>query len=792
MKRIITLLLVSIILNAHAQPEKPDIFLSHKEMVQTGGGGSAADYASLNTSGANIVKTGLIFSTTGTYRVDLVAYSLNQTPIVKVDVDGVSVNITVPSSYNSSSSPGIFSALLPSITAGTHTLTISLTNYSAMAGVGLIYLTRSSSATPYVYPVIKKDDRTIVAGQYLTARHFGSGHLRGFSKGLFSSNSDMDALKATGANLVRLWVKMDTVVGGNSYIWRVADTALLRSNINYLTAMGGVYMIITVDVRPNDVGQIYWGTSARAIAYRTSIASKWKALANVWKSNKMIAAFDIVNEPRGSGGYNFNYAEVIRFQQQILDSIRTVDSNHVVAIEVENNDMLAKFIPLPDTNLIYSPHGYSPMNITHQGIAPHTVRNKYPTITPTSNQGVFGKTELSKQHDGPRAMANRFHVPIWYGEFGCASWAPLNDAGKWSSTEWGNDNISLIEAEGFSWAYLAWRPVAIWDPEIPQTFWNSFTFTNASPTANPGSDVYASARSDTAPTIVMLKGWFGLNVASNITPSADAGPDTLLVLPTDTATLMGKGNDPDGQVMNFLWTKIAGPSSVIISSPTLSTTQVAIGGQGAYSFELRVTDSKGAVAKDTVSVVLVAGVLPLKLLSFSGKLVNENVRLEWETSNEWNVTGYQVEKMTGTTWNRLATVRPAFGNRAANHYGMMDFSPPSGANFYRLKIESTDGNINYSNVLGIEVSGGNSFFQNFPNPFSSNTAIKFELVEKTDLKIIVYNSLGSEVAVLFNGTKMAGPHMVQWNTANLAPGNYYYKIATTNNHVVTKKMLKLE
>ncbi len=85
----------------------------------------------------------------------------------------------------------------------------------------------------------------------------------------------------------------------------------------------------------------------------------------------------------------------------------------------------------------------------------------------------------------------------------------------------------------------------------------------------------------------------------------------------------------------------------------------------------------------------------------------------------------------------------------------------------------------------------NIIFQNFPNPFSTVTNIKFEIAEKTSVKIIVYNSIGTEVAVLVNEIKQPGAYQAQWNATNVSAGNYFYKVILGNNNIITKKMLKL-
>ena len=49
---------------------------------------------------------------------------------------------------------------------------------------------------------------------------------------------------------------------------------------------------------------------------------------------------------------------------------------------------------------------------------------------------------------------------------------------------------------------------------------------------------------------------------NNKSPTAVAGPDQVITLPTDSVSLDGSGsNDPDGTISNWLWTKISGPAT---------------------------------------------------------------------------------------------------------------------------------------------------------------------------------------------------------------------------------------
>ena len=94
-----------------------------------------------------------------------------------------------------------------------------------------------------------------------------------------------------------------------------------------------------------------------------------------------------------------------------------------------------------------------------------------------------------------------------------------------------------------------------------------------------------------------------VNAAANIPPTANAGTDQSITLPTNTVSLTGTGTDTDGTISSYNWTKISGPSGTITTASSAATSVTGLT-EGIYQFELRVTDNKGATAVDTVNVIV--------------------------------------------------------------------------------------------------------------------------------------------------------------------------------------------
>ncbi|MCF8372902.1 MAG: right-handed parallel beta-helix repeat-containing protein [Bacteroidales bacterium] len=80
--------------------------------------------------------------------------------------------------------------------------------------------------------------------------------------------------------------------------------------------------------------------------------------------------------------------------------------------------------------------------------------------------------------------------------------------------------------------------------------------------------------------------------------------------------------------------------------------------------------------------------------------------------------------------------------------------------------------------LTISGKGYDSFmlFQNRPNPFRDATEISFYLPEASNVILMVYNTLGEKIEELVSSRYEAGKYSVTFETGNLAPGTYFYKI----------------
>jgi hypothetical protein len=160
---------------------------------------------------------------------------------------------------------------------------------------------------------------------------------------------------------------------------------------------------------------------------------------------------------------------------------------------------------------------------------------------------------------------------------------------------------------------------------------------------------------------------------------------------------------------------------------------------------------------------------------------------------------WQMQQVEGLNGQTAQTLNLHFGLGNAAVIDSIKIIWPSGTtdvytnvqpnNFYKATEGQTF--ILGVNTISTEAPDKYSLHQNYPNPFNPATLIRYELAEKSAVKLQVIDNTGKQVALLVDGNNAAGVYEVSFNGANLASGIYFYKL-TTEKFSETKKMILLK
>jgi hypothetical protein len=204
--------------------------------------------------------------------------------------------------------------------------------------------------------------------------------------------------------------------------------------------------------------------------------------------------------------------------------------------------------------------------------------------------------------------------------------------------------------------------------------------------------------------------------------------------------------------------------------------------------------------------------VPITLSSFTARpaQAREGVHLEWTTISEVNNYGFTVQrKCSGEFQDLPGAFIAGKGTTATPHqYTYRDTTiSVAGSYEYRLKQQDLDGTVHYSTSVSVDViltgvadaaPGEFRLTQNSPNPFNPSTVIRYTVgvvggqpSGASSVKIVVYDLLGREVAVLVNGMKEPGTYSVVFNATGCSNGVYLCRM-TAGRYTAVKKMLLLQ
>jgi hypothetical protein len=197
--------------------------------------------------------------------------------------------------------------------------------------------------------------------------------------------------------------------------------------------------------------------------------------------------------------------------------------------------------------------------------------------------------------------------------------------------------------------------------------------------------------------------------------------------------------------------------------------------------------------------------LPVELLSFDCKYMNNDIHLHWSTATEINSNSFDIEKKlcSDNNWSKIGNVKANFLSSSPRLYSFVDHHPNGGLYSYRLKMIDNNGSFKFSKQIEaiVNIPSGFELNQNFPNPFNPSTRINYKIPVESYVIIDIFNSLGIKITRLVNQSLGAGYYQLDFDPQRqkllITSGVYYYKITAIEKisgmrHDIIKKMVYLK
>ena len=225
------------------------------------------------------------------------------------------------------------------------------------------------------------------------------------------------------------------------------------------------------------------------------------------------------------------------------------------------------------------------------------------------------------------------------------------------------------------------------------------------------------------------------------------------------------------------------------------------GGYGWLNNPVQVYDSaqgkdKGSSVKVNGNLIYVTGSSDMALGGFKTIQYeqdnNGNIHKVWESDfiphfDEFFPNERAAEVHVDKTTGNIVVFTMQWGQGYTPQYAIRGYTQNGDILFTVDYGDTGDDKINLQDQINEKTDY--TLSQNYPNPFNPSTIIKYEIKNKAQVTLKIYNALGKEIKTLVNENKTPGNYSVKFDGSDLPSGIYYYKLTAGNFNKVMRMIL---
>ena len=182
---------------------------------------------------------------------------------------------------------------------------------------------------------------------------------------------------------------------------------------------------------------------------------------------------------------------------------------------------------------------------------------------------------------------------------------------------------------------------------------------------------------------------------------------------------------------------------------------------------------------------------PVEYLYFDAELIGQHITLTWETTQEINNAGFEIEMRTSEALNRFDSIGYVKGkgySTTPQSYQFRTDELTANSYLFRLKQIDQDGEFSYSHLVEAVLTEG-LVATIYPNPVKNLAKLELNLVDRQKLDIGIYDLKGQLIAQTYSGTLSSGKYSFDLDVSQLAAGVYFCHIRQLDSQSVKKLTL---
>jgi hypothetical protein len=192
--------------------------------------------------------------------------------------------------------------------------------------------------------------------------------------------------------------------------------------------------------------------------------------------------------------------------------------------------------------------------------------------------------------------------------------------------------------------------------------------------------------------------------------------------------------------------------------------------------------------------------LAVTMLGFEAVPAGSGIALTWRTASERDNRFFELSRrVSNGEWSLLTTIVAQGSAATGAAYRFIDNDVTAGVAYsYRLVAVDVGGTRTEAGEIDGVSPGHNvtatdfELLPNYPNPFNSTTVFTWLAPSAAHIRLVLFNSLGERMAVVFDGPCHAGMNTVRFDANRLPTGVYFSRLEADARLVATHKLLLLK